>query len=183
VPLVTETFRADTFYEATPSLDKTAYVKAKVKNAGERPLLRGPTSIFVAGEFVGQGEIATTGPGGVIGFPLGADENVRLVRTVVPKTVQEGVFSKDDVTTYRTEIQIGNYKKKAITIEVVDQIPKTRHEDVEIELLSASPKPIEAKPDADGVLRWRVTVPPGKTKKIVFSYHIERPADWQLYQH
>lgn len=183
VPLTVESFGATTLYEATPSLDTTAYVKAKVKNAGKRPLLRGPTSIFVGGEFVGQGEIATTGPGGEIGFPLGADENVRLVRTVVPKTETEGFISKDDVTTYTTEIQIGNYKKRAITIEVTDQIPKTRHEDVEVELKAANPKPLADYPDASGLMRWRLSVPAGKTRTIRFSYEIERPADWQLYQH
>lgn len=183
VPLVVETFGATTLYEATPSLDTTAYVKAKVRNAGKRPLLRGPTSIFVGGEFVGQGEIATTGPGGVIGFPLGADENVRLVRTVVPQTKTEGFISKDDVTTYTVEIQIGNYKKSPITIEVIDQIPKTRHEDVEVELKGATPQPLPHSPDTGGIMRWRLNVPAGKTRTIKFSYEIERPADWQLYQH
>ncbi len=181
VPLVAQTFKAETYYEASPALDTTAYVKAKVKNGSDRPWLRGPTNIFVGGEFVGQGEIQTTGPGGEIGFPLGADENVRLIRTVVPATKREGFFSKDDVTTYATEIQIGNYKKQPITIEVVDQIPKTNHEDVEVKLLSTTPASL-AEPDADGVMRWRLTVPPGQTKTIRFSYTIGRPADWQLYQ-
>ena len=106
-----QTFDAETVYEATPSLDTTAYVKARVKNGTGRPLLRGPTTIFVGGEFVGQGELQTTGPGGEIGFPLGADENVRLIRNVVPSTERKGVFSKDDVTTYAVELQVGNYKK------------------------------------------------------------------------
>jgi hypothetical protein len=181
IPLAAQTFQAETIYEATPSLDTTAYVKAKVKNGSGRPLLRGPTSIFVGGEFVGQGEIQTTGPGGEIGFPLGADENIRLVRNVVPSTKREGFISKDDVTTYAVELQIGNYKKRPITIEVIDQIPKTSHEDVEVKLLSTSPAPLEA-PDADGVMRWRITIPPNQTKKIEFSYTIGRPADWQLYQ-
>jgi hypothetical protein len=181
VPLASQSFQASTVHEATPSLDTTAYVKAKVKNGSGRPLLRGPTNIFVGGEFVGQGEIQTTGPGGEIGFPLGADENVRLVRTVVPATKREGFISKDDVTTYAVKLQIGNYKKRAITIEVIDQVPKTSHEDVEIEFLSANPKPL-AEPDADGVMRWRLEVPASQTKTIEFSYTIGRPADWQLYQ-
>jgi uncharacterized protein (TIGR02231 family) len=181
VPLAAQSFAAQTFYEATPALDTTAFVRAKVKNGTGRPLLRGPTNIFVGGEFVGQGEIQTTGPGGEIGFALGADENIRLVRTVVPTTVREGVFSKDDVTTYAVTIQIGNYKKQPIAIEVVDQIPKSSHEDVEVELISTAPPPLK-EADADGVLRWRLSIPANQTKTISLSYKIGRPADWQLYQ-
>jgi hypothetical protein len=181
IPLAAQTFSAETFYEATPSLDTTAFVKAKVKNGTGRPLLRGPTNIFVGGELVGQGEIQTTGPGGEIGFALGADENIRILRTVVPTTERKGVFSKDDVTTYAVKIQIGNYKRSPITIEVIDQIPKSSHEDVEVKLVSAAP-PALKEPDADGVLRWRISIPPKQTKTISLSYTIGRPADWQLYQ-
>jgi hypothetical protein len=181
IPLASETFAAEIFHEATPSLDTTAYVRAKVRNTGDRPLLRGPTNIFVGGELVAQGEIETTGPGGEIAFALGADENIRLVRTVTPKTEREGFISKDDVTTYVTKIQIGNYGKRPVSIEVIDQIPKSSHEDVEVELVSATPRP-KADPDADGVLRWRVDVPAQKTSSIELAYRIKRPADWQLQQ-
>ena len=41
---------------------------------------------FGDGELVGVGEIETTGPGGDIELPLGADQDVKLVRQVVPST-------------------------------------------------------------------------------------------------
>lgn len=181
VPLRSERFPVEAIYEATPSLKTTAYLKARVVNKGERPFLRGPTNNFVGGEFIGQGELATTGPGGVLQFPLGADENIRLVRKVLPKTETEGFISKDDVTTYDTVIEIGNYKKRAVTIEIVDQVPKTSNEDIEIKLLSATPPP-EKKPDASGIMRWRLNLGPGDKKVIKLRYSITRPTDWQLYQ-
>ena len=181
VPLAVETYPVTTFYEATPSLAKTAYLKSSVKNASGRPLLAGPVNIFVGNEFTGQGRLETTGAGGEIHFPLGADEDIRLVRNVVPQTETKGVFSKDDITTYRTEIEIGNYKKKTIAISIVDQIPKSAHEDVAVKLTSVTPQP--KGPDKQGILRWVVTVPPGKTEKITFVYSITRPAGWQLRQH
>ncbi len=181
VPLRAERFPVEAIYEATPSLKTTAYLKARVVNKGERPFLRGPTNNFVGGEFIGQGELATTGPGGVLQFPLGADENIRLVRKVLPRTETEGFISKDDVTTYETVIEIGNYKKRAVTIEIVDQIPKTSNEDIEIKLLSATPRP-EEKPDASGIMRWRLNLGPGDKKEIKLRYSITRPTDWQLYQ-
>jgi hypothetical protein len=181
VPLAAESYPVETFYEATPSLKKTAYLKAKVTNQGERPILQGPANIFVGKDFIGQGQLRTTGKGGVIDLPLGADENIRILHKVVPATVTKGIISKDEITTYTQTIEIGNYKKKAISINVYDQIPKTRNEDIEIEKGSISPKP-ETGPDEDGIMRFLLRIPPGKIKTIQFSYKIKRPVNWQLSQ-
>ena len=86
IPLASQTFQATAFHEATPALATTAFLRARVRNDGKRPLLRGPATIFGDGELVGVGEIQTTGPGGDIEFPLGADQDVKLVRQVVPST-------------------------------------------------------------------------------------------------
>ena len=115
-------------------------------------------------------------------FPLGADQDVRLTRTIVPATRTEGFFSKDDVTRYSVKIEVGNFKRSKITIMVFDQVPKSAHNDVEIELQGTSPKPL-APPDVDGVLRWKLTIPPQQTREIVFHYEIERPTDFLLNQY
>ncbi len=181
VPLAAEVYPVETFYEATPSLKKTAYLKAKVTNRGKRPILQGPVNIFVGKDFIGQGQLRTTGQGGVIDLPLGADENIRILHKVVPATVTKGIISKDEITTYTQTIEIGNYKKKAITINVYDQIPKTRNEDIEIEKGSLKPKPDKG-PDEDGIMRFVLRIPPGKIQTIQFSYKIKRPENWQLTQ-
>ena len=47
VPLASQSFRASAFYEATPALATTAFLRARVRNDGKRPLLRGPATISV----------------------------------------------------------------------------------------------------------------------------------------
>ena len=185
VPLSVEVYPAQTFYEATPSLKKTAYLKAEVENKGARPILGGPVNIFMGGDFAGQGRLNTTGPGGKLSLPLGADEDIRLKRTVVPKTNQEGVFSKDDVTEYVTTIEVGNYKRRAVKVSIIDQVPTSGKEEIEIETGKLSPKPdarADGKTDPDGIQRWTVELPAGGTKTIEFKYKITRPANWQLHQ-
>ena len=181
VPLSVERFPVQTFYEATPALKEVAYLKATVSNQGKKPILRGPVNIFVSGDFSGQGELATTGPGGVLALPLGADEDIRFKRKVVPATEVKGVFSKDEVTTYQVTIEVGNYKKRPVKVAVYDVLPKGGHEKIEIEKLSVSPVASKG-PDADGVLRWDLDLPDGATRKIEFSYRITRPENWQLHQ-
>ena len=181
VPLDLQTYPAKVLYEATPSLKQTAYLKAEVMNQSRRPILAGTVNIFMGPDFAGQGRLETTGPGGKLPLPLGADEDIRLKRKVVPQTETEGVFSKDEVTTYKVTIEVGNYKKRAATIAIWDQVPKSGNEEIEIEQGKLSPKPVKG-PDVDGVMRWELTIPAGQTKKIEFSYKIQRPENWQLHQ-
>lgn len=182
VPLAVRSYDVETFYEATPSLATTAYLKAAVKNGSKLPILAGPANVFVKRTFSGDAQLQTTGPGGVLELPLGADEDIRLTRTVVPATKTQGMFfGEQDLTDYTVKIEIGNYKKKAITVRVVDQVPKTDAEKIEVAMVSVSPKPQEA-PDADGLLYWHVDVPPGAVKQIVFTYRITRPKGWRLSQ-
>jgi hypothetical protein len=181
VPLASQLFRTAAFHEATPALASTAYLRARARNDGLRPLLRGPATIFGDGELVGVGELQTTGPGGDIDFPLGADQDVRLVRQVVPSTRTTGLFIKSDETTYDVQIQIGNYKKQAVTVDVRDQLPRSVADKVDVQLVDAQPA-AAAPPDADGVIRWRVDVPAGATRTVRLVYRITRPKDWVLYQ-
>jgi hypothetical protein len=181
VPLASQTFPASAFHEATPALSTTAFLRAKVRNDGKRPLLRGPATIFSDGELVGVGELQTTGPGGEIEFPLGADQDVRLVRTIVPTTKTTGLIVKTDETVYDVTLQVGNYKKQAIQIDVRDQLPRSQRDKIEVKLLQAEPAPAAA-PDADGVVRWRLDLPPGATRTVKLRYQITRPKGWILYQ-
>jgi hypothetical protein len=181
IPLASQTFSTAAFYQATPALATTAFLRARVRNDGKRPLLRGPAAIFSDGELVGQGELETTGPGGNIELPLGADQDIRLVRQVHPSTRTTGVIIKSDETTYDVQIQVGNYKKQPAVIEVIDQVPRAARGDVEVKALASDPA-VLGPPDADGVVRWRLELPPGGTRTIWFRYQIVRPKDWKLYQ-
>lgn len=181
VPLTSKTYPIDAYYEATPALKKTAFLRAKVRNGSKKPLLAGPVDIFVGADFIGQGRLETTGSGGEIEFPLGADEDIRFERRVLPSTETEGVFSKEDVTKYRVQIDVANYKRRRVKVRVTDLVPKSDHQHIEIKTGKMKPAPIEG-PDADGLLVFEVDLKPGAKTTIEFEYTIRRPADWQLRQ-
>lgn len=180
-PLATDSYPVTTYYEATPALAENAFLKATVENKSRRPMLQAPISIFVNNAFAGDATMKTTGPGGKIELPLGADEDIRFLRKVITKTEREGVFSKSDVTRYQVVIEVGNYKARAIRVGVTEVIPKASHEKIEVEVVKLDPKP-SAGPDGEGIFRWNVDVPAGKTKTLTLIYKVERPADWQLIQ-
>jgi hypothetical protein len=180
VPLAVRTAPTSTFYEATPALAPTAYLKATLKNGAKLPILAGPATIFVKGTFAGDAQLATTGPGGTVELPLGADEDLRLTRTVIPSTKRQGfMIGEEDVTDYAVKIEVGNYKKSAVTVRLVDVLPKTNVEKIKVELVSTTPSP-QTPPDGEGLLHWHVDIPAGATKSVTFTYRITRPKGWRL---
>jgi hypothetical protein len=100
----------------------------------------------------------------------------------VPATKTQGLFfGKEDVTDYTVKIDVGNYKKQAVTIRIVDQLPKTNMEKIAVAMGTATPA-ASAAPDGEGLLSWTLTIPAGAVKTITFSYRITRPKDWKLSQ-
>lgn len=181
VPLAVETWPISPFYEVAPGLKETAFLKATVRNQGRRPVLGGAVNIFVGTDFIGQGTLETTGSGGELALPLGADEDLPVVRRVVPRTVTEGVFSKEEVTTYTTTIEVRNDKKQPVKVRVVEQVPLTNDEDAKVKVGAMSPKPTEG-PDREGVLAFTLDIAPGATGKVEFEYTLTRPAGHELRQ-
>ena len=177
-----QTFRTAAFYEATPALAATAFLRARVRNDGKRPLLRGPATIFGDGEFVGLGEIKTTGPSGDIEFPLGADQDIRLVRQIVPSSKTTGLIIKSRGDRLRRP-DPGRQLQEAAGHRRGDRPgadqPQRRHRG------QAARRPTRRRsgsPDIDGVIRWRVPIPAGETRTLKLRYQITRPKDWKLYQ-
>lgn len=181
VPLSAERYPVTTRYEVAPALRTTAYLAATVRNTRETPILAGPVDIFAGADYVGTGQLATTGSGGELQLPLGADEDIRIERRLVPETKTEGLIGKEDVTTYTTEIDVANDKRRAITIRVVEQWPLGGvDDDVKVKRGKADPEP--AAVDDAGRMTFELEVPAGQVRTVRFGYTIRRPADWQLYQ-
>jgi hypothetical protein len=182
VPLASRSYEVETFFEATPSLAPTAFLKATVKNGSKLPILAGPAAVFVNRAFTGDAQLQTTGPGGVLELPLGADENIRLTRTVIPATKTQGLlFGEEDVTDFTVKIDVGNYKSNAVTVRVIDQLPKTNDDKIKVEIISATQKAVKP-PDADGLMYWHIEVKKNATQTLQFTYRITRPKGWRLSQ-
>ncbi|MCB9551972.1 MAG: mucoidy inhibitor MuiA family protein [Myxococcales bacterium] len=182
VPLSAERYPVSTRYETAPALRPVAYLEATVTNDRAIPILQGPIDIFAGADYVGTGALATTGPGGTLELPLGADEDLRIERRVIPKTETEGVFSKEDLTRYRVEIDVANDKRRPVRVRVVEQFPLGGVTDgVEVKRGKTEPAPAEG-PDERGHMVFALDIAPGKVGTVRFEYTIRRPADHQLFQ-
>ena len=171
---------------AVPVLTAHVYEQAEVANSSDLVLLAGPSSSFVAGRFVGHGELPTVTIGEEFTVGFGIDSSLRANRELVDKneTIQGGNRVVD--FTYRLSIE--NFGAEPATVRLTDRIP-TSSEDGDINVTLVSPgQPLSDDPEYQknerkkGILRWIVEVPAEAIgpKAFSFEYQFKMEYDKQM---
>jgi uncharacterized protein (TIGR02231 family) len=164
---------------STPRFAPIGYLIATANHEGEEPLLPGPVSVFRDGSFVGLAQIGVTRPGAELELSFGADDKVEIeYRLVNDGQSEEGLISAEKRIDRQYRIAVANHHDEALEITVLDQIPVSQDERIEVELSKSGTKPTESDPeDRKGVLAWRYLYKPGEERVIDFRYAVTSPAD------
>ena len=196
VPLLRVILAARPVHRLLPALSRSAYVVATLRNTTGRPILRGHANLFSGAAFVGRSWLNTALPGHDLRLPLGVDDGVKVARNMRQKTVQQGVLFKDDVTRYTVELEVANHHRRAISVQLLDQVPLARGKKVKVKEVrfhtSGRPqkpgppgkgiRPGWTAPNKQGRVSWSGEVGPSSVKKLSFSFTIVRPKGMVLEQ-
>ena len=147
---------------------------------GRAPLLTGPASIFFGRSYLGIAPLETTAPGEELTVHLGVDDRMRVKRETRDKEEDIGVFSRARRYSTTVEIKVENYRDEAVEVVVHERVPFTESEDLEVALDSdTTPRPTNFN-EANGLARWKLTVPKNGKKEIELRYQIDAPRNAQL---
>jgi uncharacterized protein (TIGR02231 family) len=144
------------------------------------PLLPGLVSLFRDGVFAGMGQMPQLSPGEEHDLGFGADERVKVKRTVTEnKKGESGTFSTSRVEERRYAIFAKNLHTRAVEIQVIDRIPVSMQQDITVEFSAGKgPEPTEKDLNGKrGTLMWQMTAAPGEEKQIAFGYRVTAPAN------
>ncbi len=168
---------------AVPKLSPQAFLLAEVTYGGEDALLPGPMAVFRDGAFIGNGRLDLLRSGETFKLSFGVDDRVRVTyRLAGGQRSSEGIIAKDRRIERRYEIEVANLHQRAMRIEIQDQLPVSRDERIEVELLKATTEPTAKDlDDKTGVLAWAYDYKPGETREITFGYAIEFPEKASVY--
>ena len=162
-------------YHAVPKLDASAFLLAKVADYGKYNLLAGTANIFFRDTYVGQTFINPNVTADTLLISLGRDEQISIKR-IQPKdfTARKKILSNTVKESFAYEITVRNNKTIPISIEILDQVPVSKQEGIEVDL--------EEKDGAEytetyGKLLWKLDIKAGQSKKIKFAYSIKYPKD------
>lgn len=168
---------ADLTLVAVPRLALAAFVEAKVEYGADEPLLPGTANLFQGGEFVGTVAIPSVGPGETITLGFGQDPNVKVERKLRDTKEADSVMLGLGKASrrYRWVTTLTGTHQAVRTIEVREQLPRSRHAEVTVEAMDMSPEPLAEAAATPGLKRFRVELKPGKPTQVVFGYVVKFP--------
>jgi hypothetical protein len=169
--------KADFIMMATPILTDYVYLQADIANGSDVILLAGPASMYRNGEFVGKDQIQMVTIGEKFTAGFGVDSQIQITREFEDKKVDS--LWGDRVEEYEYRIAIENYKNTNLKLQLLDRIPYTEDEELEIDgfktntALSRDSEYLRTQKDK-GILRWDLNLKPSTTEEkatiITYSY-------------
>jgi len=165
------------FYKvAQPVLTSYVYDEALVTNQSAMVLLAGPVSAFVAGEFVGHGQIPTVAAGETFTVGFGIDSSLRASRTLVSRSEKVQGGNRIVTSTYRLSVE--NFSAEPAAVRLMDRLPTAKESEIDVTLtstgkeLSSDPAYLQTQ-RKKGILRWDVEVPPQAIGPKAFTLDYE----------
>jgi uncharacterized protein (TIGR02231 family) len=175
--MLTSDLPAQLSYVTTPRLSPFAYLTAKLTNTTGAHWLAGAVSVFVDGDFIGKSSIEPVAPGEEIKLDLGIDESIDVKREeLVRKEDETRILGKKKERAFKDKLTIINHKSKPVEILLIDQIPVSQHEDIEVSGIKFSEKPTEREADT-GIVRWKLPLGPGEKREMVIEFTVTHPLD------
>jgi uncharacterized protein (TIGR02231 family) len=177
--LASTTIAPELIVRATPALDATGFLEASFKHDEDAPLLPGRIAIYRDGIFVGRGQMALIAKEQPVRLGFGADDRVKIERTVLNHS--EGATGL--ITTSKTDqrefkIAVRNGHDAPIRMAIEDQLPVSEIDDVKVEMLPGSTAPTERDVRGRrGVVAWNFDLGPGGAGDIRFGWRVRWPSD------
>lgn len=165
-------------YIAMPRLVSFTYLQAKVKNNPNGvTLLPGTANIFRDNIFVGTSELENTVPGEEFKLNLGIDEGLKIQRDLVEREVDKKFIGNLRKITYAYRLQITNLLNIEANLELIEQLPVSRNEQIKVRLCRTNP---QIQSGEMGSLLWNLTFAPQQKHEIYYQFTVEYPPQFTV---
>ncbi|HBG93360.1 MAG: hypothetical protein A2X54_03990 [Nitrospirae bacterium GWF2_44_13] len=167
-------------YYAAPKLSRHAHLRAGLKNPLPFPIFSGQMSIFLDERFVNTTSVDKQILSDEdMNLSLGIDEGIKIEKKLLKKfTEYSGVFSKDTQINYEYAIDIVSSKDKEIGINIRDNFPVSKNEQIKVVL--ESPKKEDAKTSDDGIISWDLRLKPNEKRYLKIKFRVEHPKNLRI---
>ncbi|WP_019294549.1 DUF4139 domain-containing protein [Leisingera sp. ANG-S] len=162
---------------AVPSRDETAYRVSTFTNSfGEQLLASDEVPRFVDGKLVTVEDFAGLAPGAEMDAGFGPIEGLQLRRDVLGQSEgEQGLISRSNAQVQKVEITVENLTAQEWVVRVLDRVPYSQQDDLEIEW-SATPRPTKENVEKQrGILAWDLELGAGESETIQLDTTLSWP--------
>jgi uncharacterized protein (TIGR02231 family) len=168
---------ADYVYHTVPKLSEDVFLLANIKNWQSLNLLLTEANIYFQDNYIGKTTINPNYTSSTFSVSLGVDERIIVKRRLLDNLRSTKLLSSKKVENYAYEISVKNNRAEDIAMEILDQIPITQNNKIELINVESN----EGKLDKNtGSVLWKVNLKEGENKKIMLSYQLKYPEDVEL---
>jgi len=160
VDITEEELKADYKHYAVPKLDKRIFLLAQVTGWQELNLIDGQANIYYAGSYIGRSFI-----------------KVFISRKKLNQLSSTKLIGNKKTVTFAYEITLKNNHKSNVHVEVLDQIPISQDNDIEVKDIELTGGELN---ETTGVVKWELVLKPGETKKISFVFSVKYPKNMNV---
>ena len=166
------TLNSDYKHYAAPRSKESAFLLASVTDWIKYNLLPGDANIYFNKTFVGNSFIDPNQGSDTLDLSLGIDPSVVIKREQVQDFCQTKNIGAKKLTSKGFEISVMNTKQQSVTLELVDQIPLSKNNSIEVELLELSGGKLD---EETGKVTWEVNIAPGESVSKVLKFSVKYP--------
>ena len=168
-----QTMKGAAEYVVQPKHLAMAFLKSRVKNGGEVPLLPGEVSLFVGDDFVGKSSLNLVAPTAAFDLFLGADEGIKVTRKETKKRTEDGgLLRRKQVLVRAYEIEVRNFKESTAKIAVTEALPVSQQSAVIVRTNWTSAAPEKYNKDS-GQAEWTFELKPQGKRVISYEFEVE----------
>lgn len=169
-----EVYRIPAVYQyfSVPKIDKDAFLTAGIPEYEQYNLLEGEANVFFEGTFVGKTLVDLRSSSDTLQLSFGRDKNVSVSREKVKdyKTKQSIGNKKEESRVW--QLSVKNNKKQDINMVLLDQLPVSTSEEIEVEVQQISGA---KRNNETGELKWEFTLAPSAKKDVELKYTVKYP--------
>ncbi len=181
MPVDVASGKAEAKLVAIAKLKPFVYQMVNLKNPAAYPLLAGRIHVYRGGSYIGDSHIKYRAPGEPMEISLGIDEEFSVERQELNKTNRSASFLSSTKHLERAfRITLANRSTRRQKIEIRENIPVSKTEDVKVELVKKKTAPHYQLDTHRGFITWTPYLDSGQEKSIDLTYTIHLPEDWKV---
>ena len=159
-------------YYAAPLLNENVFLTAKINNWEQYNLLPGEANIYFEGSYSGKTYLNPLATTQNLTISLGVDPNVVVKREQLDNFKATSFLGNQKIVDNVFELTVKNNKSSAISIKLIDRIPKSQNKDIKVDEVD----PGDAVYNKEtGLLNWTLNIPTNSSLDKRLSYRLKYP--------
>ena len=155
-----------------PKMEHAVYLLAKITGWERLNLVEGKANIYFKDNYIGESNLNTSLVGDSLDISFGRDNKIQVQRTKLVDLGKQQSLGNNRKVSFSYEIILKNNRNTEVDIEVLDQLPVAKEEDI---VVSAGELSGAIHNEVNGTLTWNVHLEPSESKKIRLSFSIKFP--------